>query len=354
MRTRFVAITVVAGLAVIGAWLYLAGCDNDSPTGPVPPKDYPVYFTDINDTTSFIYTPATGTIDSFHLPFKVDFRRDGMRSTADGRQLYVSTRDSTMVLDLATGELSMFSSDGAREVAFSADGQLMAIQGDELSIVRTSDQSLVYFDTSATSWGVFSANSQSFYAVSNYAAYKVSLDSSFAVTRKSFGTLYRILPSIDECKWFLIVGGGIGYCFGVYDPVADSVVFWDSCSPGFGDMALTPDNRYLFFAKPTDCRDMFPDWIPSIVAFDVENNRIHTEINPIGFYFYNGDSISVDLDIADLQITPDGRWLVGIEAGCLGSLGLFVALDIDQLSVARHERVGTFRRVDCLTGPISP
>jgi len=353
MRIRFVAIVVVA-LAVIGALLYVPGCDDDNPTGPVPVKDYPVYFTDINDTTSFIYTPSTGKIDSFHLPFAVR----GMKSTADGRQLYITTLDSTMVLDLATGELSTYISDGPRATYFSPDGKLMAVGENGLTILRVADQSVVYVDTSTVYGGIFSADSKSFYGLTrpngDGIVYRVSLDSGFAVTRKAFvGSVEEIIPSADESKWFLYKWVTLyDWQFEVYDVLADSIIFTKTFCPGYGWMALTPDNRYLFYTQPgPQFSGVDPCERPcTITVFDIDNNVILSEIKVSSFYFFEGDSIPIDLPIGEVYVTPDSDWLVGLTC-C--HLGPFIALDINNLEVVRHENVGTFRHLSYLTGPIA-
>ncbi len=354
MRVRVCAIVAVCGLAIVGVWLYLSGCDDDDPIGPVPAESYPVYFTDINDTTSFIYTPATGKIDSFHLPFAVR----GMQSTANGRQLYITTLDSTMVFDIATGELSTYLSDGPRATYFSPDGKLMAVSGGDLTILRIADQSLVYFDTSTVYGGIFSADSKSFYGLTPVGGdgivYRVSLDSGFAVTRKAFiGSVEEIIPSADESKWFLYKWvTAYHWQFEVYDVLADSIIFTKTFCPGYGWMALTPDNKYLFYTQPgPQFGGVDPCERPrTITVFDVNNNVIHSEIKVSSFYFFEGDSIPFDLPIGEVYVTPDGDWLVGLS--CCG-IGLFIALDINHLEIARHENVGTFRHMSCLTGPVA-
>jgi len=136
---------------------------------------------------------------------------------------------------------------------------LVAILGDDLYILNTSDYSLVFHDTSEVQSGVFSSDSRSLYCTADVTgtgsclAYKVDLDNDFLVTRRGFvgGNTIGIIPSYDEERWFVyLYGAGFRCFFKVYDVETDSIIFSEFITPGAGYMALTPDGKYLFYTNP--------------------------------------------------------------------------------------------------------
>jgi len=347
------AVIMIAG-GILGLCLYFAACSGDGPVGPTEPKDYVVYF---HDGASYFnvfygYHTLTGALDSFTLPGEL---WKLMAVSADGKSLYLPEANSVAVADLDSKEIVAnlpYKAHGG--VAVSPDGQLIAVLGDDLHILKTSDYSAVFHDTDLVSHGRFSADSRSFYCgsggeVTRRAAYKVALDSGFAVTRRSFsdGTLTSIIPSIDQSRWFLYLyaGGGLSW-FEVYDVAADSIVYRDFLICGTGELELTPDGRYVFYTHPGSmlygCPD--PTSFSTFSVFDAERNEIHKVIKTF-MIDDSGDTVPV-LPVRELAITPDGRWLVS--AGVEGGLGLNV-MDVQKMEIERCVFLGYSKSVWYLT-----
>jgi len=340
MRARVCAIAIVCGMAIVGVWLYLSGCDNDNPIGPVPSKDYPVHFADINSTAYFTYHPATGVLDSFLLPFAA---RWGLAASPDGKILYVSTSDSVVAVELATLELtSIWTGACGGGVAVSPDNRLLAVQAGDLYILDAADLSVVYHDTDAVWGGYFSSDSKSFYCIAGGFSgrghiYRVDLNGAPTLMRKWFTgrSPLHIRALNDGTMWFLYHRMGNWEArFEVYDVAADSVVFSEYMVPGEGYIELTPDEKRVFYTNPGPFLNIGqPDPPYTISIFDIEANHVIKEISTIGCF--GGDTVLDSLAVTEVVATPDNRWLVGV--GIAGDL--FVAVDLQTLEVARWEKL---------------
>lgn len=312
----------VADLTYLVDYLFFGG----PPPPPRPGKDYVVYFKDdvSGGGMCYGYHPLTSQVDSFSLPAGAWW---GMTVSSDGTILYVVAKnDIILVVDLDTETIiTELPYEAKGGVAVSPDGQLVAILGDDLYILNTSDYSLVFHDTSKVLNGVFSSDGRSLYCTADqtgtgsYHAYKVDLENDFLVTREWFadGMVVRILPSVDQQKWFLYLCCS-DFCsfFEVYDVECDSIIFSEFITPGGGYMALTPDGKYLFYTNPGGL--LFgPPPPSSFTAFDVEANDIYQVISTAGI----PDCMPMPeyFPVGEIAITPDGRWLIGLGAvGCGG------------------------------------
>ncbi len=308
-------------VAVLGLVVYLVSCDGKATQFqhvPDDPKDYRVYFCDPEGTPQlFIYHPVTRHVDSIEIPWS------GVRSmtaSADGQRLYLTLETSVIVVD---AESLMFIAEltlgGKGAVAVSPDGQLLATgSGGGLVILDGSDYSVVFQDT-APGVGVFSSNSQRFYGSTETEVYKLDLsDTPFSITTRTFpdGSITSMIPSPDETKWFLYVRiGTFASVFRVYDVPMDSIIFSDWIMPGYGQIAITPDGRYVFYSNPGRDAVVFPRDL-CFTVFDVEANKIDRVVSDTDFF--TGPSWVAPPN--RMAITPDGRWLVMLG----GSLALRV------------------------------
>ncbi|HWR82690.1 MAG TPA: hypothetical protein VN285_05255 [Candidatus Deferrimicrobium sp.] len=323
-RCRSIGLTVVAAAAMI---LWLTTCDDDGPTKPVPVKDYPVYFSAplASPPILFAFHPVAQRIDSAGIPWKPLF---GVTVSADGKRLYIPQPTSVVVVD--TDSLALIAELPYRPkwpVAVSPDNNLVAITGDDLYILRTSDYSLVYSDTDITENGHFSANSKAFYCAACWSpecagmAYRLDMsDTPFVASRQAFsdGGVVHVIPSSDEAKWFLYLTSLVswGSVFEVYDVKADSIIFQDLLYPGFGDMVLAPNEQHVFYTNPGNGL-MIPGGIGfELTVFDVVANEIDTVIADTAFFSDSNWVAPPNL----LAVTPDSRWLTILG----GSLGLYV------------------------------
>ena len=296
---------------------YLVSCDGKA-TQPKPipedPKDYPVYFcdTEVTPPKLFIYHPVTRQVDSIEIPWRP---KKGVTVSADGKRLYLAQRNSVVVLD--TDSLFLIAEllyEPDWPVAVSPDNNYVAIPGDDLHILRTTDYSLVFSDTDRTENGRFSGDSKSFYCAAGWGpgsqgvVYKVDcFDSSPTVSRRYFayGGVFRVVPSYDEAKWFLYlnIGPYCNWAFAVYDVPRDSIVFTKNLCAGAGDIEISPDGKYAYFTNPGTLHLCYC-FDTCVTVFDVEANDIERTIatprHMENYPFLPGD----------MAITPDGRWLV--------------------------------------------
>ncbi|RKX27758.1 MAG: hypothetical protein DRP45_00290, partial [Candidatus Zixiibacteriota bacterium] len=231
----------VIGLAIVvicAVWLGSGGCNADKPTQPTAPKDYAVYFWDAShDNWYYSYRPLSNALDSFYLPF----RTQSIVVSADGQHLYVYAGSFTAVVNLDSHTVKR-ELPGFTPLAVSPDNRLVAMEGaDGLHILRTSDYSVAYYDTTVVQRGVFSADSKSFYGVGGWVphgspyAYQTDItDTATAGSLRWFadGSPSDFVPSLDETRMFLYLSySTFGSLFAVYDAASDSIIFRDFFSP---------------------------------------------------------------------------------------------------------------------------
>ena len=140
---------VVSAVTVLLLALAFIACDDKKPTEPdLPPepKDYPVYFYDgrLNEGNwYYVYHPLTNEIDSVHLPYSF-----WPVVSADGSLMYIR--------DAARNDMAVVVTDSfavvdrlpyGMPIDVSPDSQLIAVQRSGLYILRTSDYSVVFHDS---------------------------------------------------------------------------------------------------------------------------------------------------------------------------------------------------------------
>jgi hypothetical protein len=224
-------------------------------------------------------------------------------------------------------------------ISVSPDGQMIAVWGEGLYILRTSDYSEVFYDTTTlgAGGGVFSSNSHRFYcAPSAGGVYILDLSiPSFPVTRITppFGAVGDLAPSLDEFKLFLYLQRPqvLKYgAFAVYDLTTDSLIFSDTLRPGYGELESTPDGRYVFYTNPGTM--LTPPGPPWVTVYDVEKNEIHTRISTAGIL---DEPYEYGMPLGEICITPDGRWLVALPAK---SFPFVFTVHIYTMTIAKYLR----------------
>jgi hypothetical protein len=314
-------LAVLAGLSI-----YFAACENRSSVGPTSPRDYPLYYYDLGDRYYRIHA-VTGQVDTLQIPIESTCfpwssipRCTNMRASADGKLLFVTELDTTFVVNVADCIIiERLPYDGVNGVSVSPDGKKIAILGQGLYLLSSSDYSVVFHSGATLGNGNFSADSRSFYASGEGGVYKVALDSTRTMTRKTFPQRWvmEAIPSIDESKWYLCTYAGWDcsiqtMAVEVYDVASDSITSRVSgrCHKyDWPDIELTSNGKYLVYA-------VRPSKLPQIIIEP-------PFLRPLfGIYAVGGDRLTplaIDFDgnnntefkPAEIEITPDGRWVVG-------------------------------------------
>ncbi|HWR81829.1 MAG TPA: hypothetical protein VN285_00850 [Candidatus Deferrimicrobium sp.] len=332
-RCKTIGLTVVAAAAMI---LWLTTCDDDGPTKPVPVKDYVFYMNDGGYFDRYYrYFSGAAKVDSLTIPYGSG---RGLAVSADGTRLYLGDGAKTTVVSTDSFKLmttiNYYNGGG---VAVSPDNRLVAIQGkDGLYILNTSDYSLLFHDTTQVARGVFTPDSRMFYCLGGGGVYSVDLsDQLFPVGKKPYPypVIWKIVPSHDEDKWFLLVYyGSCASSFEVYDVSLDSIIFRDSLfHNGYGDMVLSPDGQLLFYTMPGTIMICGSDPPARLTVFDVDKNEISKRI------LIPGHLPGSYLLAQNLALTPDGRRL--LTDGAAGH-GQFVVIDVATMKVVESYYLG--------------
>lgn len=114
------------------------------------------------------------------------------------------------------------------------------------------------------------------------------------------------IPSTDESRLFLWYDiGSCASAFMVYDLRVDSILYYDYLNPGKGDMLVSPNGRLVYYSNPGPAwSSCFP--APSeIYVCDIASNT-STSISTLGIV---GSPYEQYLPMGELAITPDNRWL---------------------------------------------
>jgi len=342
---------VLLVFAVMLLVMCLAGCKGN-PSKPEPDdKQYLVYFyrnCDYEDgycnesPILLAYNPYTDVLDTFPLPVAPS---GDLGIAPDGSVLYMPTESAVAVVDAKTqAVVTELPYPEVHYVAVSGDGSMIALMSDSLTILKTSDYSLVYRDTVEVGLGSFSDDCGRFYYAGRediyMAACIVTLDSSLEKTcRLITGSthaeyVWQFEPSKDETKWFNYSEIGFErWVFGVIDLSLDTSIFVHLLIPGLGEFEVTPDERYIFYTNPGGMIGSLPPPF-QIYVYDVMENRL---ADSIGTLRVENDSVIEYLTGGDIAITPDGKWLVALTR--YGGRAIIV-VDVTTREFVRYVDVG--------------
>ena len=336
-------IAIMGALLVTIMLLYALAC-NDKPTEPPPPepeKDYVVWFYDAN-TQGGVYGvhTLTGGIDSFTVPINPHY---GLDVSADGTRLYVGDGNSTYAIDLVNRyQTSAIPYPAPHGICVSSDGSLIALLGNDLYILSTTDYSLLFHDTSRVTDACFTSNGNVMYGVTDpVGIMRVDADAGFSVTRlpaPRSGT-YQVVPSRDESKlYYYSIITDCYYRIDGFDLAGDSMSFGTNVSPGWGMLDITKDGRYLVYTNSgwwlTYC------WTPpmELTFVDIDADSIVRRVSTTGFV----DGTSPQYwSAANFTLTPDGRWLVAAD----WRDSRLIMLNLTSFKVERYFELGTSRLI---------
>jgi hypothetical protein len=351
---HFIMRQLGAGLALIAVCL-LISC-NDEPTKPKPAKQYLAYFYDAERPEQnwyFVYDALDFTIDSVLLPYG-----DYPVISADGNLMYIRNRVSG-VIDII--EVDSFTVVGSlpyqSPIDASPNGRWLAVYDSGIHILKTSDNSSVFYDSILKGddyifGGHFSPSSSAFYGLPKSGHIRrIDLTDDRYATEDiyvPFGFVFDMAIAPDESKLYLsLQRGSAGGAFAVLERSADSLIFVDPLWPGFASVAVRPDGNFVFYSHP--------DWFsgptpgdPWLNVYDVQDNSRPMRINTIGPLDPPYDTIGVPL--GQLCMPPDGRRLVA-----LPSKGAPLVYSIDPvamkiLSVWKRTSASSFEGLSCQSG----
>ena len=335
IRSSAIIFVVMIGLGII--W----GCgDDDTGTGPDGGYPYLAYFCDPGPPAQlFTFNPETGEIDST----EIAYTPQAVSIAPDGKRLYLSLASSVVVL--RTSDLGFLAElpyvpNGA--VAISPDNSLLAITGEDLTVLRVGSHDVVFHDTDITHEGYFAEDNQTLYCVagsdppSNGTAYAVDVFDSTSVIRRSFnGGVTQFIPSPEQTIWYLYYRVTRASIFQAYHLANDSVTVPKALIPGWGRMTFTPDGDTVCLSNPGLVDTIDPQQsLPPLIIHEPDGNRVVE-------WFDNWDLFSDSNWVAppnDLAVTPDGRWLVML--GGAESLRVIYCWDLDNREMTHTEAWG--------------
>jgi len=339
------------GAAVVGVvWGagWLAGCDDD-PVGPrkTAPKDYRAYFYDAETDDSnwfFTYHPATNELDSVFL-----HARSLHTVSADGSRLYLQTGgESSSLLVLESDSFTVI--DALPDVAAfgeSPNGRYLAVGSmNNFRILDASSYSELYSNGRTIADGRFSFNSQRWYGYGSWdTVYRLDLSGGqFNLTFHTFpGAVRQIVPSPDESRWYLYlqVASNSQHMFAVYDVASDSLIFRDPLWPGYGEVEVTPNGRYVFYTNPGNWT--YGPGPPWIYVYDAATNAGTDSISTVGMFAAPYDD---GVLITQLYITPDGRWMVATDF----EYPYVFAVDLSTREIEKFRQLDDLNAIWGLTG----
>ncbi len=275
MRVRILS-AVCALLCVVGSLLLTRCADKSTDPPSDGPKDYVVYGWNRYGSSLVGYHTRTGAIDSIPLPFR-DI--SGLKASPDGRKLYFNRLVGVSALDVASGEIVFDLPCGeVWDIVHSPDGNMIALLSDSLIILRASDHSVVYRDSSVTVTGLFSSDSRFFYYKRGFYADPPARCTVACVEANSGSTLWRrgvrsslgrfAMSPKDDGR---LVGYGNG-TLRVYDIAGDTILFEHSLGLTGYEAVASPDGTRLFLTIPGDI-----DWPPApytFAVYDFPGNRM--------------------------------------------------------------------------------
>jgi hypothetical protein len=319
-RRWLIALLVLGLLALVT--LLPACSDTKKPTGPSDGElpDYPMFMTRAGyPSPHYIYYPTSNRLDSFCL-----VKGPYMQVSADGKYLYARPEDSAQVAAFLVDSLG--SGDTARVDHMLPLREITAVSPDnlmlagfttdwEFAIIRKSDYSAV-FVADDTFQGVFIGGSKRFYGRSGNQVVHIDLEGTPRVIRRwecLFGRLDHLVPTADESLWLMYVKVGVGFIFYflAYDPQADSVLYQQFLTPGYGEIeARSGTDEYVFTNGGQGYIGSGPAPPPYFHVFDAQTvTAKDTVLSTNACYDLS------PLPIKEVEYTADGKWLVAIHEG---------------------------------------
>lgn len=308
-------------LISVSALLIAVSCE-DSPTDPGSSSEYVVYF---NAGTMGKYYPrwhpSTGLVDSVVFPAGSG---SAMAISPGGSPIFLGNFTYLAVVSADSLELitRLPYNTNYQGIAISSDRRYVAVAGDSgLYILSGANYAELYHYPGTFFYATFSRDGSTIYCISDDSANGVCRTS---ITSRGFqseilpkpdsGFLYRLIVSPDQATWYLMLKlGTYTSRLVVYDVEADSIKYSEDLVPGSGDLAMSPNGRYVFFSNPGTILNP-PPQNTRLSVFDVRENQV---IKTFALEDYVDEDPPHAIVIGPLAVTPDGEYLVCL-SGPLG------------------------------------
>lgn len=261
----------------------------------------------------------TNNVDSFRLSDEPIHR---MVSSGKSRRLYVPFADSVALIELGESSgSSLWRGYPSGGISLSRNEKYLAVFGPEFAIIDLSDGSTVFNDVDGIWSGAFSSDEEYFYAIvppPNILSRVIQRIDLKQKTATKIGELpeecfAQIIASKQPGRFYLHYPyGKFTYKFVHFDALLDTVLFSAILRPGYGRMAVSEDEDYLFLTNPgTFVGDPeYPEPVPFIEVYDCQGHQFFELISTQGMY---GDDWDATSDyIGEIEVTGDGRYVVGL------------------------------------------
>lgn len=323
MKRGIWAYGLILLLLLAGVGSLLIGCDDGAGTA-LPSNDYTVYLWD--DSSSpllYRYHPLSHHIDSIHLPWKAV---QGISVAGDGRMLYVALDTGVLVVEADSfSPVTCLPYRPRGPVAVSPDNQLVAILGDSLVVVRSSDYAVVFREATPVWSGAFADDSRILACAGDPSSSEilvVDLGSAEGVVERitlEEGSPQAAIPVMGGERILVYVKNeDLLYRLAVIDRLSSKEVYTEYIYPGSGYMAGAAgwDRAvYTNSGRPNN-----PEGSSSFKIFDIDANEPVAEVNTRRFI---DDSVPEAFPVGPVVVTPDHRWLVALNAPVANELLLY-------------------------------
>lgn len=293
--------------------LLLPACDR-KPNEPVKPREYAVWMTEgviLNPGVYPMYrwSSLTQRLDTFYSNWNTASEFD---VSSDGNKLFVEDYGVLNILDSdSLGLIDQLPNTHLVGTCGSSK-YLVTHQNDYLSILRQSDLSLILQDTFQVRSAFISKDNRMFYGLvgspnqDTIVSFSLDRFREPVLTRLPHGSGRQIIP-IDGGKRFLLYlqYRTFDWAFAVYDVPLDSFVYWHLLTPGWGEMAVTPDEHYAVITNPGTWL-LGPPPPSSFLIYDLQapDSAIEVDVRTI-----IPDTMLYEdrMPLSDVAITPDGK-----------------------------------------------
>jgi len=312
MRAIFLRAATAALALFVGVIVYFTGCGEDKGTNPdAEPAEHLFYVgTRLDGNRSLIKTFSVeqrAFIDSFVVDsFEILY----MSVIGDNDKLLLSSVDEGVrFYDINSKELVYSTGEYCCGEHVSKNSEYYDAYTDRMLILNTENYSEIYQGGYHSVLGSFSFNSvYSLYTQSDsLIVYNIegdSIEGSYQLTRNgSTFRIYKIWPTVDMSKLFLIGNQGRILYFAVTDFGGDSVrVLQAPLRTAGEDAAVSPDGNYLYFVNTPYTDHEMPRM--KIDVYDVNTEQLVRSISTAEYDYFEPQEIALTADGKYLLATP--------------------------------------------------